>query len=438
MRFQRLFVLFSCSVASCRRPDTRRAQCHSRFLSQLSCVAMSGSGLNHLHNSDSANKVVFVESNSDVEKAAKILESCSEIGVDLEFDRDRYSYGFSLCLIQVFGDETSYIFDPITVSNLRPLFQIFENKNILKILHSPGEDIRLLHQFECFPRNLFDTEVAAKLLNFSSTSLSSLLSTCLDVQLDKSQQKSNWLKRPLTPAQLVYAANDVIYLPKLKNILLEKALQKDKKIPNWILMESKAWDTIRFEEKTENKFVSKDDIQTYNPYELYILNEVLRIRDKYAYQHNKPGHYIISKDTIVDIIFNEGNFKKYLKNFRNIHPIMRTPNVLKDFQDTLDQAETYAIKNNHIVPEPSSQQKQLDKVKYEMQRLQLANIMKEKYDPVYNLLVERYGEFCARHILNKNTRINLAKQEMSLQDIPFEYRQELFKDIIHELKLEMW
>jgi ribonuclease D len=98
-------------------------------------------------------------------------------------------------LIQIFGNGTSYLFDPFSEIDFKPVFEILENPSILKVMHSPAEDLQLLHKLNCFPVSIFDTERSARLLNYGAFSLSNLLMGILNVAIDKTQQKESSTKQ---------------------------------------------------------------------------------------------------------------------------------------------------------------------------------------------------------------------------------------------------
>ena len=76
------------------------------------------------------------------------------------------------------------------------------------------------------------TERCAKLLNYPYTGLNSLLSTVLNITIDKGEQRSNWYKRPLSYKQLQYAQNDVLHLLTLKHKLVHEVEKKG--IGHWV------------------------------------------------------------------------------------------------------------------------------------------------------------------------------------------------------------
>jgi ribonuclease D len=90
----------------------------------------------------------------------------------------------------------------------------------LAIAHSAQNDLEVLdHSLGIRPSRLFDTQIAALLLNSEGLSLQHLTSTMLGVTLDKAQQNQDWTRRPLTERALQYAASDVVYLFELASRL---------------------------------------------------------------------------------------------------------------------------------------------------------------------------------------------------------------------------
>ena len=68
-------------------------------------------------------------------------------------------------------------------------------------------------------KHLFDTRIAAQLLNEPGVGLAALLEKYLGIRLDKRFQRADWSARPLSPEMLEYAASDTRYLPQLRDLL---------------------------------------------------------------------------------------------------------------------------------------------------------------------------------------------------------------------------
>lgn len=133
--------------------------------------------------------------------------------IDTEFHRER-TYFPRLALVQMMvGDEIALI-DPLAVQ-MEPLRRVFEGPGCA-VFHAAQQDLDVLRQSCAMaPRRIFDTQLAAGFLGFSTPSLVSLVQTVLKVNVPKGDRLTDWLRRPLTPNQREYAASDVAYLPQV-------------------------------------------------------------------------------------------------------------------------------------------------------------------------------------------------------------------------------
>ena len=131
--------------------------------------------------------IEYVENIEQLKNCTTYLQTLNIIAFDLEFDKNSYLYGFNLCLIQIASEKRCFVIDPLKFSNkqLKAVYDVFENPTILKILHSGGEDLRLLQTLGCKLQNLFDTDIAVKLLNYEKISLGNVIKAKFDITLDK-------------------------------------------------------------------------------------------------------------------------------------------------------------------------------------------------------------------------------------------------------------
>ena len=145
------------------------------------------------------------------------LDRVDEVAMDTEAD-NMFHYRTRVCLLQFLVDGDVYLVDLMPPLPLAPLWERLAQKHL--IMHGSDFDIRLLHDLCKFrPRSIFDTMLAAQLLNRPRVGLGALLEQHFGLQLDKSGQKANWSKRPITPKLLDYASLDVWHLPALRDLL---------------------------------------------------------------------------------------------------------------------------------------------------------------------------------------------------------------------------
>ncbi|MGX9461515.1 ribonuclease D [Shewanella sp. A14] len=158
--------------------------------------------------------------------------------LDTEFVRTRTYYA-KLGLIQAYDGKTLALIDPVAIADLTPFWQLLTDPNIVKLVHSCSEDLEVFaHYGECQPTPLFDSQIAASLAGLGhGLGYAKLVEACLQVEIDKGESRTDWMKRPLTEAQLQYAANDVYYLYKLYPQLQQKLFESQR--IDWLFEEGK-------------------------------------------------------------------------------------------------------------------------------------------------------------------------------------------------------
>jgi ribonuclease D len=150
----------------------------------------------------------------------KTLCEVREFGFDTEFHRER-TYWPQLALLQVAWEGGAALVDPMAV-DIAALGPCFASAPLV-VAHAAGQDLEVLDRAcGCVPANLFDTQVAAGFIGFSTPSLATLAERILDLHLPKGDRLTDWKQRPLSPAQLEYAAADVAYLLPLARLITEQ------------------------------------------------------------------------------------------------------------------------------------------------------------------------------------------------------------------------
>ena len=135
------------------------------------------------------------------------------LAIDTEFFRETTYYPH-LGLIQIGSPNDIICVDPLAFDAREQLRRLFFNPDITKVLHSCSQDMEVLFlYFDELPSPIFDTQIAAAMLGYQDQiGYAKLVAELYDVELDKSQTRTNWLKRPLSAKQIEYAGEDVLYL----------------------------------------------------------------------------------------------------------------------------------------------------------------------------------------------------------------------------------
>ena len=158
-------------------------------------------------------KIVYVESDSELKDACALLLQQDCVAVDTEFFRETTYYPVA-AIIQLYAGVNIYIVDCLTIEDWEPLRLLFISKDCLKLLHSCSEDLEIFRLIlECEPDYFIDTQIAAAIAGHGfSVGYQNLVAKLLNVEIDKEQTRSDWLQRPLSAKQIHYAANDVRWL----------------------------------------------------------------------------------------------------------------------------------------------------------------------------------------------------------------------------------
>ncbi|MFI5355768.1 MAG: ribonuclease D [Opitutales bacterium] len=178
----------------------------------------------------------LIERNDQLGPLLAALDGVTEVALDTEAD-NMFHYRTRVCLLQFLVGSDVFLVDVLAPLKLDGLWSRLAGKHL--IMHGSDFDIRLLHDFCQFrPKSMFDTMLAAQLLNRPRVGLASLLEDHFGVKLSKESQKANWSRRPLTQKMLDYAALDVWHLPALRDILT-KELTKLKRL-DWLRQQCEA------------------------------------------------------------------------------------------------------------------------------------------------------------------------------------------------------
>ncbi|MFO6422134.1 ribonuclease D [Motilimonas sp. KMU-193] len=166
----------------------------------------------------------FINSQSELQQLCAGLSN-ELLALDTEFVRTRTFYA-NLGLLQLAHQGQYYLIDPLAVGDLSPFWQQLSSKTSL--WHSFGEDLEIVlnHKGDLSGEYL-DTQVACAFLNMGhSLGYAAMVEQLTGVVLDKGEARTDWLARPLQPAQLDYAIKDVVYLEQCYEQLAQKLAQK--------------------------------------------------------------------------------------------------------------------------------------------------------------------------------------------------------------------
>ena len=279
----------------------------------------------------------MVDTPQSLAELLPILEATDWIAIDTEAD-SLHAYPEKLCLIQLSFDDANVIIDPLAGLDLGPLFLVLGKHEL--IFHGADYDLRLLRKgYGFIPSAIFDTMIAARLVGAKEFGLGNLVSKYLGITLEKGPQKANWARRPLTERMETYARNDTRYLKPLSDILRQQLIEKGRL--EW-QQESCARliaDCAQFRPVDPDLMWRIKGSHQLNPRGLAVVRELWHWREKEAVKFNRPPHFVLSSETMVDIAeasAESGPLKEMLPRYLTPR---RRAEVLKAIKKGLAQEE---------------------------------------------------------------------------------------------------
>ncbi len=351
-------------------------------------------------------EIVFVDNNEKLSSLCYILQQTAEFAFDTEFDRFWREYGFKLFLLQIFDGQKCYLIDPLAFENLQPLWTIFENPSICKVAYACTEDIQILKINNCNPVNIFDLQVAAKLCSHPGNSFGDLVAASFNIAVDKSLQRSNWRTRPLNNAQQIYASNDVIYLLKLKNDLLAKAIENN--VLDMLQEENKCCEEVIVSEYVVK--ITPKQKATFGTYKQQVLLNLFHIRNEIAASYNMPPANIVTDSTLENIVENNTPFLAQPFTSGFCSRLLDDENNKSKFIAAIESID----ETTHIIPDR--------KERLPNNRRQFKEEAKEMVDincrKINETVAEKYGHIAAEYILRglKKSILIQPYNEIRLKD----------------------
>ena len=173
----------------------------------------------------------FIKNNNQLDQFITKIKNKKNFFFDTEFER-RTTYKAIISIIVISDGENIGIIDCLEKNiNFKKIFKFLNKKKITLIIHSCRQDLEIfLSIVKKILFSVFDTQIAALFNGYSEApSYKKLVHDLCGINLDKSLQKEDWLKRPISNERINYLINDVYYLKMIFNKFKDK-LSKNKKL----------------------------------------------------------------------------------------------------------------------------------------------------------------------------------------------------------------
>lgn len=237
----------------------------------------------------------YEELSAFCERAARF----NAIAVDTEFLRER-TYRPRLCLVQVATPDECVVIDVIAIDNLAPLAILMRDEGTVKVFHACSQDMEVLnYTLGALPAPIFDTQIAAAFLGERmQTSYNGMVHAFCGVTLPKSESLTDWSRRPLTPEQIEYALDDVRYLIKAYDVIMERLDESGR--ASWVLDEIKPLtDRSHYVVDRRVAFKRVKRVNSLTRRQLAVARELAAWREARAEYSNIPRKWLMSDEVLI-------------------------------------------------------------------------------------------------------------------------------------------
>jgi ribonuclease D len=272
----------------------------------------------------------LIRNNKELDQFIAKIKNKKKFYFDTEFER-RSTYKAIISIVVIFDGKNIGVIDCLEKKlNFKKIFIFLNKRKNLLIIHSSRQDLEIFISIvKKILFNIFDTQIAALFNGYKETpSYKKLVQDFCRVNIDKSLQKENWLKRPISEERINYLINDVYYLRIIFNKLNNKLIKKNKL-------------------KSFNKLIKKEIYKiSHEDYPIIfkkklgnnILNnkkfiKIISLRNKIAQKINLPKNWVFSDKDIIRNLKNEKTsiILKNLNKNDNKKLIKLILNFKKDF-----------------------------------------------------------------------------------------------------------
>ena len=244
---------------------------------------------------------VLVTDNAVLAAAIERLRQESFVTIDTEFVRER-TYWPELCVVQLGGESEVIVLDAQAEGlDLELLGQLLDDPAVTKVFHAARQDLEIfLHRFGRLPHALFDTQVAAMVAGFGDqVGYDSLVASLTGGEIDKAHRFSDWSARPLSPAQIAYAAADVTYLRDVYR-KLRLRLEREGRL-DWVSQEmAYLSDPLTFRPDPETLW-ERLRPRTGNRRMLGVLRAIAAWREREAQRVDVPRQRLLKDESLLEI-----------------------------------------------------------------------------------------------------------------------------------------
>lgn len=248
----------------------------------------------------------MISEQAPFEQACARLAAAERVAVDTEFLRER-TYVAELALVQVSDGRTIDLIDPLAGLDLAALASLLTRDSVTKVLHAARQDLEVLLPLTGTPAvPVLDTQVAAGLIGLApQIGYADLVRQMLGVELAKggaggNLARTDWTRRPLSPAQLDYAADDVRHLLAVADRLGEE-LEARQRLAWWHEDCALLADPALYRVEPVDAWQRLKGVETAPPREQLRIRALAAWREAQAQDHNLPRSWVLADDALREL-----------------------------------------------------------------------------------------------------------------------------------------
>jgi ribonuclease D len=303
------------------------------------------------------NTLTPITEQSALEDLCGRLAEAEFVCIDTEFHRET-TYWPELCLIQASGPGVEGLIDPRAEDlDIKPFLDLIASDRQTKVFHAARQDIEIFNRLIGHPPGpVFDTQVAAMALGFGdSISYDNLVQRVLRKQIDKSSQFTDWMRRPLSQKQLIYALGDVTHLRDAYQIMRDELARTDRL--TWVREEmADLEDPATYDTEPMNAWQRLKLRMPKKDYAAIVVS-VAAWRERVAQELDKPRRRILKDDAIQEIAAQKPRTEEDFAQLRAVPSgFIRSKHgqgLLDAVRAAIDAPDTYAPE---IVRQPQNAQ----------------------------------------------------------------------------------
>ncbi|MFO0956339.1 MAG: HRDC domain-containing protein [Isosphaeraceae bacterium] len=246
------------------------------------------------------------------------IRSAGRFAFDTEFVSEQ-TYEPVLCLLQIATTDRVAIVDPLALKRLDPFWEVLLDPSIEVVMHAAGEDLRIARQQTGrVPARVFDVQLAAGLLGYGyPLSHSNLVNQVLGVVVSGGETRTDWRRRPLSPGQLRYAADDVRYLLPIADAFRKRLADLGRS--EWVEAElAEFLEEIR-SRRDEDRWRRLPGLSQLSRRGLEVARRLSGWRAEDAKEQNRPLRYLLRDDLLVGIAKRQPTSRRELEALRDFN-----------------------------------------------------------------------------------------------------------------------